>query len=129
MKIEVELSEIEQLKAELQREKERAKKLENDLNELSEKELKEKAVRLSWRLFDNYMEAVFKHLSFETRIGGSVITRDNLEHYLGKEWYNSPRINFELGATVTEKFKSAFLNIGIIAIDQVEATSDVHELK
>ena len=78
MKIEIELSEVEALRWELQRTQTEKRQLEEKLKELSETELKAKAVRLSYRLFDNYMAAVFKHLGFEEWQRESVIVRDNL---------------------------------------------------
>ena len=122
MKIEIELSEVEALKWELQRTQTEKRQLEEKLKELSETELKAKAVRLSYRLFDNYMAAVFKHLGFEEWQRESVIVRDNLEHWIGKDWWNSDRITVELGANVTTKFKSAFLSIGILTKKEVEET-------
>lgn len=129
MKIEIELSEVEALRSQLQNTKDEKRQLEEKLKELSETELKAKAVRLSYRLFDNYMAAVFKHLGFEEWQRESVIVRDNLEHCIGKDWWNSDRITVELGANVTTKFKSAFLSIGILTKKEVEETKDdVHEL-
>lgn len=129
MKIEIELSEVEALRSQLQNTKDEKRQLEEKLKELSETELKAKAVRLSYRLFDNYMAAVFKHLGFEEWQRESVIVRDNLEHWIGKDWWNSDRITVELGANVTTKFKSAFLSIGILTKKEVEETKDdVHEL-
>ena len=129
MKIEIELGEVERLKNQLQQREEEVNELETKLKELSETELKQKAVRLSYRLFDNYMAAVFKHLGFEEWTRDSVIVRDNLEHWIGKDWWNSDRITFELGANVTTKFKTAFLSIGILTKKEAEETKDdVHEL-
>jgi hypothetical protein len=130
MKIEIELAEVERLRSQLQQREQQVNELEKKLKELSESELKQKAVRLSYRLFDNYMAAVFKHLGFvEEWQRDSVIVRDNLEHWIGKDWWNSDRITIELGANVTTKFKSAFLEIGILTKKEVEETkNDVHEL-
>ena len=89
---------------------------------MSESELKAKAVRLSYRLFDNYMATVFEHLGFGEWERGSVIVMDNLEHWIGKDWWNSDRIKVEIGANVTNTFKSAFLSIGIITKEEVEET-------
>ena len=129
MKIEIELSEVEALMSQLQIVETEKIQLEEKLKKLSESELKAKAVRLSYRLFDNYMAAVFKHLGFEEWRRDSVIVRDNLEHWIGKDWWNSDRITIELGANVTTKFKTAFLSIGILTKNEVkENKDDVHEL-
>lgn len=129
MKIEIELSELEALRSQLQITETEKRQLEGKLKELSESELKAKAVRLSYRLFDNYMAAVFKHLGFGEWQRNSVIVRDNLEHWIGKDWWNSDRITVELEANVTTKFKSAFLSIGILTNKEFEENKDgVHEL-
>lgn len=129
MKIEIELSEVEALRSQLQRTETEKRQLEEKLKELSETELKAKAVRLSYKLFDNYMATVFEHLGFGEWQRDSVIVRDNLEHWIGKDWWNSDRITIELGANVTTKFKSAFLSIGILTKKEVEESKDdVHEL-
>lgn len=126
MKIEIELAEVERLKSQLQQKEKEVKDLEAKLKELSELELKQKAVRLSYRLFDNYMATVFKHLGFEEWQRDSVIFKDNLEDLIGKDWWNSDRLTIELGASVTTKFNSAFLAIGILT--KKETKGDVHEL-
>ena len=129
MKIEIELAEVEHLRIQLQQKEKEVNELQTKLKELSESELKQKAVRLSYRLFDNYMATVFKHLGFEEWQRDSVIVRDNLEHWIGKDLWNSDRITVELGATVTTKFKTAFLSIGILTKKEVDGTKDdVHEL-
>lgn len=129
MKIEIELSELEALRSQLQIIETEKRQLEEKLKKLSEPELKQKAVRLSYKLFDNYMATVFKHLGFEEWQRDSVIVRDNLEHWIGKDWWNSDRITVELGANVTTKFKSAFLAIGILTKQEIEEKKDdVHEL-
>lgn len=124
--MEIELSEVERLKSKLKKVETENKQLEEKLKELSEPELKAKAVRLSYRLFDNYMATVFKHLGFGEWQRGSVIINSDLEHWLGKDWWNSDRIKIDLGANVSTKFKNAFLSIGIIA--EEESKDDVHEL-
>ena len=124
MKIEVELAEVESLRSQLQQKEMEVNELEIKLKELSEPELKQKAVRLSYRLFDNYMAAVFKHLGFGEWQRDSVIIREDLEHWLGKDWWDSDRITVELGANVTTKFKSAFLSIGILSKKEDDKKSD-----
>lgn len=124
MKVEIELSEVEYLRSQLKKRETEVQELETKLKELSESELKQKAVALSWRLFDNYMATVFSHLGFENDKTDTVIVRENLEHLLGKSWWNSERIKFELGATITTKFKNAFLEIGIIPQEEVEKKDD-----
>jgi hypothetical protein len=124
MKVEIELSEVEYLKSQLNESKKRNDELEAKLNELSESELKQKAVSLAYRLFDNYMGCVFTHLGFENWQRESVIIHDNLEHWIGKSWWNSERIKVEIGANVSNTFRKAFLSIGIIPKEEVEKKDD-----
>jgi hypothetical protein len=114
MKVEVELSELESLRSELRKTLEQNQKLEAAYNALSEKELKRNAVKLSYLLFNNYMEAVFKKLGFGDWVRDSVFFRDDLEHYLGKEWWQNERLSVDIQISVSEKFKSAFLQLGVI---------------
>lgn len=118
MKIEIELEEVERLRSQLQQREIEVNELKEKIKELSEPELNQKAVKLSYRLFDNYMATVFKHLGFEEWSRNSVIIKDDLEHWIGKEWWNSDKITFEVGANVTTKFKTAFLSIGIITEEE-----------
>lgn len=120
MKIEIELSELENLKEKIISLEIQNKKLEEKTKSSSEDELIKKAVRLSYKLFDNYMFAVFKKLGFGEWHKNSVIIHDNLEHWIGKDWYfTTERINIEIGAEITNIFKRAFLAISIIT-EEVE---------
>ena len=114
MKIEIEFEEVELLKRKLSDSQKLARELKERLDVISESELKRKAIFLSYRLFDNYMRTVFNHLGFGDWEHGSTIVTDNLEHWLGEDWYSSDRINIQVGAKVTNKFKKAFISIGII---------------
>lgn len=114
MKIEIELEYIESLKRQLDDAKMEANGLREKLNSLNEKELREEAVRLSFRLFEDYLHATFTHLGFDQEGVSSVVVRENLEHWLGKSWYRSERVTFQLGATITTKMRKAFLQIGIL---------------
>lgn len=129
MKIEIEYSEIEALKAQLEQAETENMRLVKKLMELSEPELKASAVKLSRRLFDNYMRTVFMHLGFEEWERNSVNIRDNLERFIGEEWWNNDRLAIELGATVTTKFRSAFLSLGIHTGKEVKKVDDdAHKL-
>ena len=82
MKIEIELSEVETLKEENKSKSQKIIELETKLKELSENELKESAVKLSFTLFENYMNCVFRHLGFEP-FRESVKINEDLQHLLG----------------------------------------------
>ncbi len=124
MKIQIELEEVEKLKAELQATKEKLQEAKEKLSEISEETLKQKAVNLSWRLFDNYMSAVFIHLGFNEPWNKQTVRADNLEHWVGKEWWKSGKIEIEVCANVTTKFREAFLRIGVITQPKEEVKED-----
>lgn len=126
MKVEVELSEIEYLRNSLLQEQGKFEKLEKKLSELDESELKERAVSLSYRLFEKYAHAIFNSLGFEIDHNRTMFSSD-LTYQLGKNWWSREKdIVVTLGATVTEKFRSAFMHIGVVPKDQI---SEPDELK
>lgn len=120
MKIEIALQDVESMRAKIKQLEKEVKDLEDKLQSLSEPALKKEAVKLSWRLFNDYLHATFTHLGFESTNQHPVNTESNLEHWLGKSWYSSARIQFELGAVITNNFKRAFLNIGIVPAENNE---------
>ncbi len=124
MKVEIELEDLEELRNEVQSLRDDIKEQQDKLYNLDENVLKKDAVRLSYKLFNDYMDAIFKHLGFGEWQRDSVIIREDLEHWLGKDWWDSDRITVELGANVTTKFKSAFLAIGILTKKEDDKKSD-----
>lgn len=109
----IEMQEYDAMRNEIKKQKEEIKKLEGKLNQLSEDKLRSDAIQLSYKLMEDYMSAIFEKLGFESRFDATHV-ESNLEHWLGKFWWRSDRIKFTIGATVTEEFRKAFLNIGII---------------
>jgi uncharacterized coiled-coil protein SlyX len=128
MKIEVEFSEMERLRSQVKEQERTIKRLEDQITELGEEKLKERAVRLSYRLFDKYVSAIFAKLGFDkTSWEGTVKFEGNLQYVLGKDWWNKAEdLTVEIGATVTENFRSAFLNIGVVPKEKL---SEPEELK
>lgn len=115
MKIEIELSELESLRRETERYKKECEQLEEKLKSLSEYELKQDAVRLGEKMFSDYMTIVFNKLGFDDWDRSVVTIKDDLQRHLGKSWFMNPdRVDFEIGATVTSKFKRAFIKLGIV---------------
>ena len=100
------------------------KQLDKRLHGLSEPELNQKAIDLSWVLFISYMETVFEHLGFEKVTWNRTVIKDNLEQWLGKDWWNSDRVKVELGANVTTQFRAAFLSIGVITKEELKNKND-----
>jgi hypothetical protein len=115
MKIEIEFGEVEILRDTIFKQEEEIKQLKEQLSLLDEKLLQDKAISLSFRLFETYIAAVFQRLGLEPMHGESVRIPDSLNHYLGTEWWRRGRLEIILGANVTSRFKKAFLNLGIIS--------------
>lgn len=114
MKIEIEFGEVEILRDTIFKQEEEIKQLKEQLSLLDEKSLQDKAISLSFHLFETYIAAVFQRLGLEPMHGESVRIPDSLNHYLGTEWWRRGRLEIILGANVTSRFKKAFLNLGII---------------
>lgn len=126
MKIEIELQEVEALRRQINELEVANDILKGKLKDLDESDLKDKAIRLSYRLLDNYLAAVFEGLGFTQKYNDStVIVKSDLERYLGKNWWdNKDRIKFELGAEITTEFKRAFLKIGVMPEEKIKETED-----
>ena len=115
MKIEIEFGEVEILRDTIFKQKEEIKQLKEQLSLLDEKSLQDKAISLSFHLFETYIAAVFQRLGLEPMHGESVRIPDSLNHYLGADWWRRGRLEITLGANVTSRFKKAFLNLGIVS--------------
>jgi hypothetical protein len=113
MKIEIDLEEVESLRKKIQNLQEESESLQKKLNELSEDQLIKKATDLAYRIFQDYMYAVFKHLGFEHTNENPVRIDNNFRKQLGKHWFESERIKVVLGVNITNKFKEAFMIMGI----------------
>ncbi len=125
MIVQVELAELESLRAQVAEYKKEAYNLKVKLEELEEQRLIEKATDLSLRLFDSYMAAVFQSLGFkEPWDNGSVKFQDHLHMQLGKTWWRSDRLKVWVRAEVSEHFRCAFLNIGVIPKQEDSETTD-----
>jgi hypothetical protein len=115
MKIEIEFGEVEILRDTIFKQKEEIKQLKEQLSLLDEKSLQDKAISLSFHLFETYIAAVFQRLGLKPMHGESVHIPDSLNHYLGAEWWRRGRLEITLGANITSRFKKAFLNLGIVS--------------
>lgn len=115
MKIEIELHEIESMKAEIYTLRKKNEELDKKLKSLNEKELKAQAVILANRMFKDVCCSVFEKLGFKISQEwlDHKIYFPELEHWLGEKWYNSPRLDITVGACITNKFRCAFLELGI----------------
>ena len=124
MKIEIELQEVENLRnkvAYLEGENEKLKKQIHDLNE---DELKGKAVSLSWRLFENYISAVFEKLGFENHNQRCVRMIPDLQNELGRTWWTSQRLTVDVSIEVSNQFRKAFLDLGYTPKENQEENNE-----
>ena len=113
MKIEIELEDIELLKEQIKRLQKDKTELETKLNLLDEKALKQQAVDLARKLFGDVMNRVFSELGFEDKTWLNDVDFGKLQHYLGASWWNSEKLEIELGANVSNQFREAYLRMGI----------------
>jgi len=112
MKIEIELEEIESLRkqiADLTRSKEFTEKR---LYEARIEEMENKAIKLSRKLFNKYMQATFKALGFDDNSFGDVVDFD-LGYNQDKKWFEQD-ITVTLSASVSEHFRRAYMTIGLL---------------
>lgn len=116
MKIEIEYEEVEHLRNQVIELSKQKKALEEKIKSLNEEELKSQAITLANTMFLGAMQCVFEKLGFEdTNMDYYHADFGQLQHWLGKFWYQSDRICVELGANITTMFRGAYLKIGIIA--------------
>ena len=113
MKIEIEFEAVESLKREISMLQKDKIELEEKLKSLDESELKKQANDLARKIFGDVMNRIFEELGFEDKTWLNDVDFGNLQHYLGANWWNSERLNIELGVTIINQFKGAFLRMGI----------------
>lgn len=118
MKVEIELNELEALRAKIKRLEEEINQAENRLKQYDDKAIYELAVKKSFWLFERYIDLVFKELGFDCAPFNPV-QRDNLLYYLGENWWKSNDVEIEISAEVSAKFRRAFLRMGVRA-DRLE---------
>ena len=112
MKVEIEYSEIESLHNEINRLKKTIKEQSDKLSSMDERVINENIEKLAFIMFNSCMRCVFEKLGFNDEFQAIKYETD-LNHYIGKNWWESDRIEVELGAVITTNFKRAFLNLGI----------------
>jgi len=113
MKIEIEYKEVEFLKNKISLLEKQNAELQFKIDSLSEEQLIQKSIKYSGLLFNKLNRKVFKELGFEDC--NQVVNADfeELRHWLGENFIDSERIEVEFGATVTNLYRQAFINIGI----------------
>src|SRR6185295_17742184 len=102
MKIEIELFEVERLRADLIKKSEEIKKLQEELKANEEQQWEKKSIQLSKNLLDHYFTAIFQKLGFAQdnswyREANSIKWSD----YLGDKWYkNKDKLKINLGLSI-----------------------------
>lgn len=138
MKVEIELNDLEALKLEALNKQSEIVQLKIKLNELDEHTLKQKAVDLSLRLLNDYLQCVFLSLGFDqkdeknndTIFRGSIKYKMPIYHMLDFPWSNEfDRLNIQLGADITRQFRNAYLEIGVTPEKNTRRTSSIEALE
>lgn len=114
MKIEIDADELFDLKKQVEKLVSENREIRNKLISIDETAISERVKRASYTMFHSYVNAVFKSLDF-----------DQFEHYHNKhpvifsnqmfeeDWPNREDLHVSLEAELSEKFKRAFLRIGV----------------
>jgi len=113
MKVEIELDYIESLKNDIKELEEQNRKLNADLNNLDEFELNQKAIKHSHELLNVYLTKIFSELGFnKTQLQESFVILPDVE-YSNKNWWERKDLKIEIKAELMQKWKNAFLIIGL----------------
>lgn len=125
-KIEIELSELEQIRSEAQRSELMCYELENMLNkfqaETNVEDLRKKAIELSWKLSEKYLVAIFNKLGFTNELPteqkywtSSPIQAGCNFRTMGEDWYKKvDEFEVNISAQLEDKVRKAFISIGVI---------------
>jgi hypothetical protein len=113
MKIEIELQEVEKLKQTIKVLEEKLTIAEIKLEAFDEKQIDYKIKETAYNLFNNYMGLVFRELGFGKWNSRYVDFNDDVEHWLGKRWYDTDKVSVEVRAVVSNKFKAMLLLLGV----------------
>lgn len=113
MKIEIDSADFESLNEKIKDQKETIDYLNKQLRELNIDELEDKAIKLSKKLFDQYMQKTFECLGFEGHFNGIV----SWPYTRTKKWWEED-VEMKLEVHIINGFKNAFLKIGVLAEEQ-----------
>ena len=113
MEIKIELEAVEHLKQEILRLSKENAELKIKLKSLDSTLLSNQACELSVKILNNILSRVFSELGFENITDPFSINIGELNHYLGKTWFYSDKLDIELNVLVTQNFRKAFLKMGI----------------
>jgi len=113
MKIEIELSDIDILKNKIKSLENEKKVLEKKIESLDEEKLRQDALQLAMFIFNSTFTSVCDKIGFDYSPNWLNVDLVKLDHYLGKTFWSSERMEVEIGVSLTNKFKTAFIKLGI----------------
>lgn len=113
MKIEIEFEEVEALKKTILSHESTIRELKKELRKLSKEELESAAYSLAEKLASKYISKIFQTLGFdkESWFNNAIDFGDNQISSLRSMELKD--LDITIGANITEKFRKAFLRIGI----------------
>tara|TARA_R110000868_G_C10700898_1_gene749102 strand:+ start:129 stop:494 length:366 start_codon:yes stop_codon:yes gene_type:complete len=113
MKIEIELHEIEKLKAKIKSLYVDNCNLKDKLKSLDEDKLRKDALDLAAHIFSSSVNRVFLELGFKDSEVWQPVNFAEFERILGVNWYSCERMQIDLGVEITSEMRRAFLRMGI----------------
>jgi len=120
MKIEIELEYVESLKKELDAFKKANEDLRTELSKFDKEKVEGEIKNLADAMFRSVIKEVFSKLGFEDLSDLRSMNFPTIEHWLGKYWWFSEKLDVTIGAQITNKFKGAFLALGVKAEEKPE---------
>jgi hypothetical protein len=109
MKVEIEASDLVRLKTDLSEYKAKLQEVTCEINQLSEDELKKKAIRLAEKIFYEAMRLACKEIGFEFLVPWCNLDFNSLQKALDTKVYEKPEIKFKLTLQFTKELKKAFI--------------------
>ena len=113
MKVEVEYYEIENLQKENAELRKENQELNERLNMFNPDQLEKEQIELAQAMFTSVLERVFIDIGYTSSLKEPNIDFTYLQYKLGKQWYDSPKLDITVGASISNKFKKAFIDLGI----------------
>ncbi len=115
-KVTISLNYIEQLKKQIEDLENENKRLKLELSLLDPDNIKINALKLSYNLSDSFLKKVFTKLGFTLDNRYSVFGSVNMPKHINKLywWEEAESLNVEIGAFITNNFRDAFINIGVV---------------
>lgn len=112
-KIEIELSEVDKIRADAAHWQREAKALKKELDALDPDALRKEAIRSAERVFHSACARIFSDIGLEYEQDWFGKGWNEMEHWLGSDWTMSDRLVVDIGARVSNQFRGAFIRLGI----------------